>query len=71
VHRDGKCSFPFDGAPINVPGRHEIDDRQELNYPTIVRAIAATGYKGYIAHEFIPRGAPIEALQQAVALCDV
>jgi hydroxypyruvate isomerase len=42
-----------------------------LNYPAIMRAIAETGYKGYIAHEFIPRGDPVEALRQAVVLCDV
>jgi hydroxypyruvate isomerase len=54
-----------------VPGRHEIDDTQELNYPAIMRAIAETGYQGYVAHEFIPRGNPVEALQQAVTLCDV
>ena len=54
-----------------VPGRHEIDDTQELNYPAIMRAIVATGYKGYVAHEFIPRGEPVKALREAVALCDV
>jgi hydroxypyruvate isomerase len=54
-----------------VPGRHEIDDTQELNYPPIMRAIVATGYQGYVAHEFIPRRDPVESLQQAVALCDV
>jgi hydroxypyruvate isomerase len=54
-----------------VPGRHEIDDTQELNYPAIMRAIVETGYKGYVAHEFIPRGDPVKALRQAVALCDV
>jgi len=37
-----------------VPGRHEIDDSQELNYPAIMRAILDTGFKGYVAQEFIP-----------------
>lgn len=54
-----------------VPGRNEIDDTQELNYPAIMRAIVETGYKGYVAHEFIPKRDPVESLRQAVALCDV
>jgi hydroxypyruvate isomerase len=54
-----------------VPGRHEIDDTQELNYPAIMRAIVETGYEGYVAHEFIPLGDPVESLREAVALCDV
>ncbi|HVG41204.1 MAG TPA: TIM barrel protein [Chitinophagaceae bacterium] len=58
-----------------VPGRHEIDDTQELYYPAIMRAIVATGYKGYVAQEFIPTGkdksAKIEALKKAITICDV
>jgi hydroxypyruvate isomerase len=55
-----------------VPGRAEIDASQELFYPAIARAILATGYDGYFAHEFIPRGDdPIGALAAAVELCDV
>ena len=54
-----------------VPGRHEIDDTQELCYPAIMRAIAETGYTGYVAHEFIPRRDPVQSLRQAVELCDV
>lgn len=55
-----------------VPGRHEIDERQELNYPAIMRAILETGYKGYVAQEFIPtHEKPIESLKQAIAICDV
>ncbi|WP_420636848.1 hydroxypyruvate isomerase family protein [Candidatus Palauibacter sp.] len=55
-----------------VPGRAEIDDSQELNYPPIVRAIADTGFEGYMAHEFIPRsGDPLKSLREAVELCDV
>ncbi|GAB4165739.1 MAG: TIM barrel protein [Roseiflexaceae bacterium] len=53
------------------PGRHEIDQSQELYYPAIVRAMAATGYHGYLAQEFIPRGDPVEALRQALALCTI
>jgi len=48
-----------------VPGRHELDDAQELNYAAIFRTIAAGGYSGYIGHEFIPLGDPVTALQSA------
>jgi hydroxypyruvate isomerase len=53
------------------PGRHEIDDTQELNYTAIVKAIVATGYKGYLGQEFLPVRAPMESLAQAFRLCDV
>lgn len=51
------------------PGRGQPDETQELNYPAIYRAIAATGYQGYVSHEFIPKGDPIEALQSAYDDC--
>jgi hydroxypyruvate isomerase len=55
-----------------VPGRHEIDETQELNYPAILRAIVDTGYKGFVAQEFIPaRPDALGSLRQAVRLCDV
>ena len=55
-----------------VPGRHEIDDTQELNYPAIMRAILATGFQGYVAQEFVPaRSDKLGSLRQAVRLCDV
>lgn len=55
-----------------VPGRHEIDETQELYYPAIVRAILATGYKGHLAQEFIPvREDKIAALKEAFLICDV
>ncbi|HST23129.1 MAG TPA: TIM barrel protein [Blastocatellia bacterium] len=54
-----------------VPGRHELDDTQELNWATVCRAIADTGFKGYVAHEFVPTRDPIKSLSEAVALCDV
>jgi hydroxypyruvate isomerase len=58
-----------------VPGRHEIDATQELYYPAIMKAIVATGYKGYVAQEFIPTGsgnsAKIVALKNAIRICDV
>jgi len=53
------------------PGRHEIDDTQELNYPAIIRAIEATGYDGYLGQEFIPTGDPVAALRDALARCTV
>ena len=53
------------------PGRHELDEAQELGYPAILRAIAATGYAGYVGHEFVPKGDPITALQAAFDLCQV
>jgi hydroxypyruvate isomerase len=56
-----------------VPGRHEIDDTQELNYPAIVKAILATGYTGYLGQEFIPSPMrnPIQSLAQGFRICDV
>jgi hydroxypyruvate isomerase len=53
------------------PGRHDMDDTQELNYAGICRAIAASGYDLFVGHEFKPHGDPIEALRRAFALCDV
>jgi len=58
-----------------VPGRHEIDESQELYYPAIMEAIVATGFKGYVAQEFIPTGKEkkdkLAALKKAIRICDV
>jgi len=54
-----------------VPGRNEIDDTQEINYPPIMREIVATGYTGYVGQEFLPTRDPIQSLRQAVKICDV
>jgi hydroxypyruvate isomerase len=54
-----------------VPGRHELDETQELQWATIAREIVAKGYQGYFAHEFIPTRDPLGSLREAVALCDV
>ncbi len=58
-----------------VPGRHEIDDTQELYYPAIMKAIIATGFKGYVAQEFIPtfqeKDKKLAALENAIRICDV
>jgi len=53
------------------PGRNDMDDTQELNYPPILRAILATGYEGYVGHEFVPKGDPVAALKAAFDLCNV
>lgn len=55
-----------------VPGRAEIDDTQELNYPAIVKAIYATGYKGFVGQEFVPKRPDVLAsLKQGIQICDV
>ncbi|MBI1177407.1 TIM barrel protein [bacterium] len=55
-----------------VPGRHEIDDTQEIYYPAVMKAILATGFKGFVAQEFIPaRPDKIASLRQGVEICDV
>ncbi|HEX7918923.1 MAG TPA: sugar phosphate isomerase/epimerase family protein [Gemmatimonadales bacterium] len=54
-----------------VPGRNELDDTQELNWGTIARAIAQTGYTGYAAHEFVPTKDPMTSLRQAYEVMKV
>jgi hydroxypyruvate isomerase len=55
-----------------VPGRHEIDESQELYYPAIMKAILATGFKGYVAQEFIPAEKDkMASLKKAVIICDI
>jgi hydroxypyruvate isomerase len=55
-----------------VPGRNEIDNTQELYYPAIMEAILATGYKGFVAQEFIPKRADkLASLKQGIQICDV
>lgn len=54
-----------------VPGRGELDDHQELNYPAIMRKLVQLGYTGYVGQEFIPTRDPLAGLKQAVSLCDV
>ncbi len=55
-----------------VPGRNEIDESQELYYPAIMQAIVSTGYKGYVAQEFLPKKADkVASLREAIKLCDV
>jgi hydroxypyruvate isomerase len=54
-----------------VPGRHELNNTQEVQWDGVMRGILETGFKGYVAHEFIPTGDPKTSLLQAVDLCDV
>lgn len=68
-----KETHPYIGHyhTAGVPGRNEIDDTQELNYRPIMKAIAETGYQGYVGHEFIPTHDPLRLLWDAAKLCDV
>jgi hydroxypyruvate isomerase len=54
-----------------VPGRHELNDQQEVQWDGVMRGIAGTNFHGYVAHEFVPVGDPYAALLQAANLCDV
>ncbi len=55
-----------------VPGRHEIDETQEITYPAVMKAIVATGYRGFVGQEFVPKqGDPLASLKQAIQICDV
>ncbi len=55
-----------------VPGRNEIDTTQELYYPAIMRAIVETGFKGYVAQEFIPTAPDkLDSLRKSIVICDV
>ena len=51
------------------PGRGELDDRQEIAYPAVMRALTETGYTGYVGHEYLPTREPYASLREAVALC--
>ena len=70
IHENHECFAHYHTA--GVPGRHDIDDSQELHYPAIMRAIVATGFKGVVAQEFTPKAADrMPALRQSIQLCDV
>jgi hydroxypyruvate isomerase len=53
------------------PGRNDLDDQQEIFYPAVMSAIAASSYSGFVGHEFSPKGDPIAAMESAFATCDV
>jgi hydroxypyruvate isomerase len=54
-----------------VPGRHELDGTQELNWHAVASAIADTAFAGFVAHEFVPTRDPLTSLREAVAVCNV
>ena len=55
-----------------VPGRRDLDEHQEIYYPAVMRAIVATGFEGFVAHEFSPKRVEnLESLRHAVKVCDV
>jgi hydroxypyruvate isomerase len=54
-----------------VPGRHELDNTQEVHWDGVMRAIAESGFQGYVAQEFVPARDPLTSLREAVDLCDV
>ncbi len=54
-----------------VPGRHELDNTQEVQWDGVMRGIVAANFKGYVAHEFVPARDPLTSLREAVDLCDV
>jgi len=54
-----------------VPGRHELDNTQEVHWDAVMRGIAAKNFTGYVAHEFVPTRDPLTSLREAVDLCDV
>jgi hydroxypyruvate isomerase len=55
-----------------VPGRHELDETQELFYPAIMKAIVKTGYQGYVGQEFVPaQKDKLESLRKCIKICDV
>ena len=53
------------------PGRAELDDQQEINYPACMQALVDIGYTGHVGHEFIPTRDPVAGLLQAIEWCDV
>ncbi len=53
------------------PGRNDMDETQEVYYPAVARAIADTGYEGYVGHEFVPKGDVFEAIRAAYETFDV
>jgi hydroxypyruvate isomerase len=53
------------------PGRHEMDDTQEMNYRGIARAIADLGFQGYVAHEYTPLRDPLQSLEETLRMFEV
>jgi hydroxypyruvate isomerase len=53
------------------PGRHELDENQEIYYPAVMRVIEETGFDGFVGHEFVPQGDPVASLRQAFEVCGI
>ncbi|MDE0820245.1 MAG: TIM barrel protein [Opitutales bacterium] len=72
IRRIGECGESIGHVhTAGNPGRGELDDTQEINYPPIMRALLDIGYKGFVGQEFIPTRDPLKGLTEAVELCDV
>ncbi|HEV7281853.1 MAG TPA: TIM barrel protein [Pirellulaceae bacterium] len=72
IRRIGECGeFINHVHTAGNPGRCELDAPQEINYPPIIKALAESGYQGYVGHEFIPTRDPWDGLEKAVRMCDV
>ncbi len=72
IRRIGECKDLIGHIhTAGVPGRNELDDTQELNYPAIIRKLVAIKYDGYVGHEFLPTRDTLTGLTEAVKLCDV
>ena len=72
IRRIGECGEYIGHVhTAGNPGRGELDDTQEINYPPIMRALLDIGYKGFVGQEFIPTRDPLKGLTEAVELCDV
>jgi hydroxypyruvate isomerase len=69
IHQNKKWIGHFHTG--GVPGRHELNGSQEVRWDTVMRAIADTGFNGYVAHEFVPTADPFTSLLEAVDLCDI
>lgn len=72
IRRVQQCGKAINHVHVaGVPGRGELDEEQEVNFPPVIKAIMKTGYKGYIGYEFIPTRPPLPSLKQAIKLCSV
>lgn len=72
VIRNLRKAMPYIGHihTAGNPGRRDLDDEQEMNWTGIAKAIAATGYDGFVGHEFSPKGDAVEALKAAFKICN-
>jgi hydroxypyruvate isomerase len=72
IRRIGECGDMIGHIhTAGNPGRGELDNKQEINYPPIMKALLKVGYKGFVGQEFIPTRDPLKGLTEAVELCDV